>query len=1091
MPFAAAPVRTFFFHAGVALLLAASGAAGLLLEPASGFGSPFFPPAGIALALFTSWGTRAGPGVALGLLVLHTLASQAAGVAPGPAVAGALALSAAGVVQAGLGAAWLRRHVDPAIGAGRDVLRFLLLAPLMCALTPSIGLPILAALQVLPGGMHVANWASWWVGDTAGVLVAAPLCWIAIGQPRALWRARRWMLGAPLALACAAGAAAYLQARDWEAGERLQDFRLSAQQAGDQLQARFAEHERILAAMAHALDTSDDLPDAAQFTRAARTYLQARPEISALTWLPHVDQAARAAFEWRVAAELGRPFRIADRDAAGAAVPAAPRADYYPLLYIEPRPQEPPLGLDLAAVPLRGAALRRSERTGAPSATPPVPLLYSGQPGLVLYQAVMREGDPRARAVIGLSLQLEYYLDHALARAGFSTPYAADFADTTDFRHPVRLLGHIDPRYHGPDYVHPLGFGGRSFELRLAPAGPGLLGYGSWETWSVLGADLLLTGLLGGLMLLVTGQHAAVAAQVRAATARVQAREARLEAIVGNAAEAILTVTRAGIIESANAAAARTFGHALGDLPGQPFAALLDGAPAADPAALLAGLADQPPHALELRGRHASGATFPLYLSVARVATPDEALFACILHDLSEQHRTREQLHLLAHRDTLTGLDNRLSLGLHLDQMLAQARRAGQQAGLLFIDLDHFKKVNDSFGHQAGDAFLATAAARLRALVRDSDALARFGGDEFVLATSGAPSAEALAHLAERILVALARPYEVGGEVVHSSASIGVALFPQDGADAAALLRSADSARAAAKQAGRNGFAFFSAALNAAAHERLVLERRLWTALEQAEFELWLQPQVALASGALIGAEALLRWRHPERGLVPPDRFIPLAEETGLILPLGEWVIAEAARHAAGWRAAGLSGLRIAVNLSARQCHGETLLPCLDAVVAAGLDPSCLELEITESAAMQDPERTRALVDGLRARRMHVAIDDFGTGYSSLAYLKLFAINRIKIDRGFVKDIETDPNDAAIVAATVGLAHALGLEVIAEGVETVAQADFLRAQGCDEAQGYLFARPLPPAEFLAFALARRAAGPVRPPARPAPAPSAP
>jgi EAL domain-containing protein (putative c-di-GMP-specific phosphodiesterase class I) len=263
--------------------------------------------------------------------------------------------------------------------------------------------------------------------------------------------------------------------------------------------------------------------------------------------------------------------------------------------------------------------------------------------------------------------------------------------------------------------------------------------------------------------------------------------------------------------------------------------------------------------------------------------------------------------------------------------------------------------------------------------------------------------------------------------------------------------------------------------MNAATHERLLLENRLWQALEQDEFELYLQAQIDLRSGSVIGAEALLRWHHPELGMVGPDRFIPIAEESGLILPLGDWALQRAVGLLDRWRGLGLGHLRLAVNLSARQCHGTGLLPQLDRLLReTGIDPALLELEITETAAMQDPERSRELLQQLRARGIKVAIDDFGTGYSSLSYLKLFELDRIKIDRGFVKDIETDPDDAAIVSATIGLAHALGLEVIAEGVETQAQADFLRGKRCDEAQGYLFARPVTVAEFEALAVASTA-----------------
>jgi EAL domain-containing protein (putative c-di-GMP-specific phosphodiesterase class I) len=330
---------------------------------------------------------------------------------------------------------------------------------------------------------------------------------------------------------------------------------------------------------------------------------------------------------------------------------------------------------------------------------------------------------------------------------------------------------------------------------------------------------------------------------------------------------------------------------------------------------------------------------------------------------------------------------------------------------------------------------------------------------------------DSVTQVAVRLVHSLSEPYQLGGANVHSGASVGVAMFPCDGGDSATLLRHADTAMYAAKHQGRGNFQFFSESMNAATHEHLMLENRMWAALEHDGFEIHLQAQVEIETGRVVGAEVLLRWHDSELGTIGPDRFIPIAEECGLILPLGNWVLARTMDLLDAWQQEGngMSRLRLAVNLSARQFSGGALLEHLDQLLAQHhIDPSLLELEITETAAMLDPEHTRHLLRELRQRGFTLAIDDFGTGYSSLAYLKLFAIDRIKIDRGFVKDIETNPNDAVIVAATIGLAHSLGLCVVAEGVETAAQWDFLKSKHGDEAQGYLFARPMPQIDFCAF-----------------------
>ncbi len=429
-----------------------------------------------------------------------------------------------------------------------------------------------------------------------------------------------------------------------------------------------------------------------------------------------------------------------------------------------------------------------------------------------------------------------------------------------------------------------------------------------------------------------------------------------------------------------------------------------------------------------------------------------------------------EILHM-AHHDALTKLPNRASLQERLNQAIALARREKRQFALLFIDLDHFKIVNDTLGHPVGDELLVLVAQRLTALVRESDVVARIGGDEFVVvlsSESGAISGHA-ATVAAKISEELGRAFQVQGRALHATPSIGIGIFPEDGQDVESLMKNADAAMYHAKSAGRNNFQFFTAEMNAAASERLALESGLRRAIEREEFLLHYQPQIDMRSGEVVCFEALVRWRHPERGLVSPMTFIPLAEDTGLIVPIGDWVLAQALRQLATWRRLGLSELKVAVNLSANQLHVPNFLARVTELLAqSDLPPSALQLEITESVAMQQPERTVALLCELRALGVSLAIDDFGTGYSSLSYLKQMPLNCLKLDRSFVGDLEHDANDAAICTATISMAHSLGLKVVAEGVETAGQLEFLRALGCDSVQGFFFSPPVPAAECKAY-----------------------
>ena len=1052
-----------------------AGRLGLLLALPPGYASPIFLPAGIALAACVVGGARLLPAVALGSLTVNLVMPVLShdGITR-LAVLGACAPAVGAALQAWVGSTLFNRYIDQAIGSGRDVVRFILLAASVTLVSSTLSLSGMLLLGILQRATLANDWLAWWMGDTIGILLAAPLSWIVIGRPRTLWARRRTLVGLPLVLSAAAFIAIYLQADRWENNQQLQTFRLKAQQTGDLLQAQFSEHERFIYAMAKALNDPRRTINADDFRNLAHGYLDQRPELLSMGWLMPVARSERHAFEAWARQQIDPGFAIREIDRPGYTLKAAgQRERYFAVTFVEPGAARDYIGLDFLSERRRRDVLERAIQSGQPTASAPLQFARTlPGTGLLLVQTVHPTNNhQQAVGALLIAMQFEAYLDQALRRSEFPH-FLLRFEDTDDDQRRVvqDTLGR--PLQPG-DFQRQLHFGGRIYELTLAPTPAYLQQQRGWQSWTVLTCGLLLTGLLGTLMMLISGERARIQAEVKDSTSRLRQREARLQAILNKAADAILTIDSNGVLMSANAAAGRLFGYAPEKMSALPLDKLIPvgvgEAAGLDAAGLLRMIACGVTHEYELPGWRSDGSEFPLAMSVSEVELPDEHLFVAILHDLTEQHLAQERIHRLAHHDTLTGLANRLSLNLRLEQLLAQTRRGGGHAAVLFIDLDHFKKINDTHGHATGDLLLVAVAQRLQELLREVDTIARLGGDEFIVVTDGAVTPDDASNIAVRIVDALSAPYHLQGKTVHSGASVGVAMFPTDGEDAGTLMRHADTAMYAAKSQGRGNFQFFSEAMNTATHERLMLENRLWQALEQNEFELYLQPQVALATQRIIGAEALLRWHHPELGMVGPDRFIPIAEESGLILPLGDWVLQRACSLLHSWRTPELSHLRLAVNLSARQCHGPGLLPHLDRMLHShGIDPALLELEITESAAMQDPERSRALLVELRSRGIKVAIDDFGTGYSSLSYLKLFELDRIKIDRGFVKDIESDPDDAVIVAATIGLAHSLGLEVIAEGVETQAQRDFLRSKQCDEAQGYLFARPMPVAQFEAM-----------------------
>ena len=478
----------------------------------------------------------------------------------------------------------------------------------------------------------------------------------------------------------------------------------------------------------------------------------------------------------------------------------------------------------------------------------------------------------------------------------------------------------------------------------------------------------------------------------------------------------------------------------------------------------------------EIWNRRKNGETYPAWENISAVRDADGTVshYVSMLSDITALKQAEEQLRHMALHDVLTGLPNRRLLAESLEGALARAQRHGHRLALLFLDLDRFKLVNDTLGHAAGDELLGEVARRLRAAVRQEDLIARLGGDEFTVVLEELQHPDNAAHLARKLIEAVARPMQLCGRELTPSTSVGIAIYPDDARSAADLSKAADAAMYRAKQRGRHTFEFYTPEITAEAMERLAIENDLRRALARGELLLYFQPQVALRSGRILGFEALLRWNHPERGLLLPDQFIPIAEECGLIHALGGWAIGEACAQARRWTDAGLNPQRIAVNVSGSQLLHKHLIETVRAAMAehritpGELD---LELEITESV-LQSASRSAPVLRQLRELGVRIAIDDFGTGYSSLGVLKHMPIDTLKIDRLFIRNAPDDSDAQAIAKAMIVMAHGLGLHVVAEGVETPAQCRFLLEQGCDEVQGHLYSPPLPGDEVPAL-MARR------------------
>jgi diguanylate cyclase (GGDEF)-like protein/PAS domain S-box-containing protein len=473
----------------------------------------------------------------------------------------------------------------------------------------------------------------------------------------------------------------------------------------------------------------------------------------------------------------------------------------------------------------------------------------------------------------------------------------------------------------------------------------------------------------------------------------------------------------------------------------------------------------------EIWNRRKDGEAYPQWLAITAIQDPqgNTAHYVGVFHDITEIKRSEEQISFQAYHDALTGLPNRLLFKDRLNMALAHAHRQKEGLALLFLDLDNFKNINDSLGHAMGDRLLQAVSARLVRWVRDEDTVARLGGDEFVMLLVGANTPDYAVQVAGRILENMAEPFKVHGQEFYITASIGITLYPHDGQDAEALVANADTAMYRAKADGRNNFKLFTPAMNQQVVLRMELERSLRQALKHGEFVMHYQPKVELVSGQVVGVEALIRWQRPGMGLVAPAEFIPVAEETGLIVPIGEWVLFTACHAAQGWREQGFHNLRVAVNLSPRQFRQRNLVQMVSRALAeSGLPPRCLELEVTESVVMHSVDDAITTLGQLSDLGVQLFMDDFGRGYSSLYYLKRFPMHALKIDRSFVSDIVGNPGDASIVDTIISMSRSLNLKVVAEGVETQAQLDFLKRLRCDQMQGFLFSKALPVEELEAL-----------------------
>lgn len=1025
------------------------------------------PLPGIALAAVLSGGLQLLPGLWAGALLAGL-------TTPNDSLPALLLAPTALALQAAASATLARRlriWPSPLDSARQVLLLILVVAPLGSLLQTTLMLPVL-----WPGSPK--DWGDFWGASLLGVLLLTPPCLALWARPESRWEARRSSIGLPLLITAILCCSGLLLIRHWEDSRFKQEFGRNAEIVVSTFQTSLQSRLDIIQALHLHVALSAPQMSSEDWEELTAPWLARHPAILNLTWNVRVTRAALTAFETSQHA-AGRPdFSVRDRDALGLQHPPGPQDELFPVTYVAPLAGNTAIvGMNPASNPASGEAIRISRRTLRPAASNPFPLAQEpeGEPGIVIYQAVFPHGDPARGEMLGLvssALRIGDLVANAREQLT-SFPMKLCLLDLSLPPEHRRLVGPAscqDWGNDGPLLQREVLFADRHWRLMLHPAQSSKALNGSWACSIALGASILFSGLLASMLLLFSGRARRTAEQVRLRTAELARASARLR-------DQQSLLTQAQRIAHMGSWELTAEGGPL--LCSEELLRLLEQPPDTrlDEAGLLARLTedDRPRLATAFTAlRRAPGAE-TLDCRMLSAGAIEQILHFHIESEWSAGHwqrlygtvqnvtQTREaeaHIQFLARFDSLTGLPNRNYWLEQVRAALQTARRHGDKAAMLFLDLDHFKTINDSLGHSVGDMLLTAVARRLRDSLRTGDILGRQGGDEFVLMLPRIQDMADITSVAAKLVRSLAEPFRLEGHELAVSASIGIACFPDDADQVGPLLKHADLAMYSAKQNGRNNFQFFVPEMNARAMQRLQLESALRLGIDRGELVLHFQPQLDLASDTVVACEALVRWQHPELGMVPPARFIPLAEESGLILPLGEWVLRQACHQQVRWKSQGLH-LTMAINIAALQFQQADFVQRVARVLEeTGADPADIELEITEGALLASTDTLIERLGSLRKLGMSLALDDFGTGYSCLAYLKRLPIERLKIDRSFIRDLPGDAEDSAIASATLSMARDLGLKVTAEGVESKGQREWLTQRGCQLIQGYHISRPL-------------------------------
>jgi diguanylate cyclase (GGDEF)-like protein/PAS domain S-box-containing protein len=1052
--------------------------------------SPIWPAAGIALAVAIQYGPRIVLGIFLGSTLFefhlfgatadtHDLYSQfmlATGLGIGTAVQ---ALVGAQLVQRTLGPL-------PLLVRNQEIFHFQLLAgPIACLVSATISISVLWTLGIVVKEELLVGWITWWVGDTIGVMIFAPLMLIYLNQHQPLWQGREFTVAFPMLLLFFSVIVFYSYSNYKESEEKQLKFHKQARAYHHTLMRAFQTHIAILESLKSHFNASETVHRSG-FKIVTQTPIAKHAGIQALEWIPKIDHLQRNAFEHTL--PDGGTIRHLQHD--GTLQPADDRTEYYAIQYIEPpEDNNTAFGFDITSNPLAAEALFRARDSGKIAATAPLHLVQETENklGIALYNPVYRttstpaDIEQRRDSIIGVVaaiFRIKNLIDNELTLLKQQT-IAVRLLDVTEEAEPQLLFTNGDQDSanlkHQLSEIHNIDMGGRQWRLEYTATNNFIAENTTWGMWIVLTGGLMVTALFGTVLLMLTGHTQRMEEEVLERTA-----ELRNEVMQRRDAETQLRQVLDGAelgfwdwnYETGTQWVNDRWMEILGIEQRELKSNISDFIERIHPqdrdktvTIIKQHIQNDTAYVVEFRMQHQKGHWLWIQAAGAVVSHDPVSLrplrLCGTLQDITE--RKKQEAHILhqAHYDSLTGLPNRFLALDRLSQLINEAHRNKKKVAVLFLDLDDFKKINDTLGHETGDKLLTEAASRLQSVIRDTDTVGRLGGDEFIILIGGLLEPGNIQHVADALCNKFTEAFAIDNRELVLTASIGISIYPDNGKNLSELLRNADTAMYHSKELGRNTYSYFTDKMNQGVSRRLLLEEQMHGALNRAEFKLYYQTKVAINNRRIIGAEALLRWSNPVLGDVSPIEFIPIAEDTGMIVSIGKLVMTEALRILSKWQSMLNHPITMAVNLSPRQFRDPNLVSFIEQTLHQfELPAESLELEITEGVLMSGHSYIDDALNALNDLGVSIAMDDFGTGYSSLSYLRSYPFNVIKIDREFINDLTQDPRDRELVSAAIAMAQGLGLKVVAEGVETEAQLEYLSNWGCNYGQGYLFSKPV-------------------------------